>query len=129
MAAIYAACPNARPNRQCCGFCARCLRVGSRSTVEGPVRRCWSPDQRATGRAPLTGFKGRILRERARRTSERGGARSHRPLADAGMLGWTLAWTAFLVAFPWSRTVQSVFFCRIPEPENCSAWGLFRSCC
>ena len=38
------------------------------------------------------------------------------------IVGWTLFWTAFLVAFPWSRTVQSVFFWNPRARQMMSAW-------
>jgi hypothetical protein len=38
------------------------------------------------------------------------------------LAGWTLLWAAFLVAFPWSRTVQAVFFWNPRVRETFSLW-------
>ena len=80
--------------------------------LEGPVQRCWTPDEKRTVEALLGRFKEansshtqtleqHLARERAAPVSQ---------WLTWSLAGWALFWTAFLVAFPWSRTVQAIFF-------------------
>ena len=80
--------------------------------IEGPVHRCWTPEQKRTVEALLADFKeSHSTHEKALEADLKA-----EELAPVGLwltrslALWTLLWVAFLVAFPWSRTIQAIFF-------------------
>ena len=79
---------------------------------EGPVHRCWSSEQRSTVEKLLTDFKElHSTHENALAAHLKGEEIAPVSLwLTRGVVAWTLAWAVFLVAFPWSRIVQSIFF-------------------
>jgi len=83
-----------------------------RLPVQGPMQRCWTPEQRKTLDVFLASFQ-------ATHSSHEKALADHLAHEDAvplgqwitwSILGWALLWLAFLFVFPWSRTVQAVFF-------------------
>ena len=76
------------------------------------MRRCWSPEQKATVEKLLPDFKAsHSTYESALAAQLKGEELAPVSLwLTRSVVGWALLWMAFLVAFPWSRAVQSVFF-------------------
>jgi hypothetical protein len=112
MAVIQAACRTPGETNSFAEFLRASIAWLRNLPTEGPVHRCWTPDQKQTVEALLAGFKGtHSTHEKALAEHLRG-----EDLAPAGLwitrslLGWALLWAAFLVAFPWSRTIQAIFF-------------------
>jgi len=80
--------------------------------VQGPLQRCWTSEERKTLDVLRAGFH-------ARHSSNEGALNDHLAREDAtslskwltwSILGWALFWATFLFVFPWSRTVQAMFF-------------------
>jgi hypothetical protein len=91
---------------------------------EGPAQRCWNPQQNLVVQALYDRFKAE-------------GSSHERELADHlerenvtplsrwltwSVFGWVLFWAAFLFAFPWSRTVQAIFFWNPKARAMLSLW-------
>ena len=112
MAVIYSACRTPGETENLADLVRAALAWVRDLPFEGPVRRCWSPEQKPTVEKLLTYFKeSHSTHENALAAHLKG--EEIAPISlwlTRGVVGWTLAWTIFLVAFPWSRTVQSIFF-------------------
>jgi HEAT repeat protein len=112
MAAIEAACRAPTETSSLAEFLRASIAWLRDLPIEGPVRRCWTSDQRRTLGVLLTDFN-----------------ESHSTHAEAlaallrsediapvslwltrSVVLWALFWAAFLIAFPWSRTIQAIFF-------------------
>jgi hypothetical protein len=80
--------------------------------IEGPVHRCWTSDQKRTVEALLADFK----KSHSTHAQALAAILRSEDIAPIGLwlswslVLWALFWTAFLVAFPWSRTIQAIFF-------------------
>ncbi|MCI0755494.1 NACHT domain-containing protein [Teichococcus vastitatis] len=112
MAIAYAAC-RAPVEAESAGQLLRTtLRWLSLLPQEGPVQRCWQPEQLATLKALLTRFRDAgSTHATALDALVRGEEAA--PLWRWGtwaVLGWSVFWGTFLFAFPWSRSVQAAFF-------------------
>jgi hypothetical protein len=73
---------------------------------------CWTTEQKRTVEALLANFKGsHSTHEKAFDAHLRG--EDFAPVGlwlTRSLVLWTLFWIAFLVTFPWSRTIQAIFF-------------------
>jgi hypothetical protein len=81
--------------------------------LQGPVQRCWTPKQRHTLEGLLVGFEkaGNTYNTYALRAGlVRETAAPILKWLTWNFVLWVALWAAFLFAFPWSRTVQAVFF-------------------
>jgi len=80
--------------------------------TEGPVHRCWMPEQKPTVEKLLADFKdSHSTHEKALEAHLK--SEEFAPVGlwvTRSLVLWTLFWAVFLVAFPWSRTVQAIFF-------------------
>ncbi len=91
---------------------------------EGPVHRCWSSEQKSTVEELLTDFK----ESHSTHENELAAHLKGEEIAPVslwltrGVVAWTLAWAVFLVAFPWSRIVQSIFFWNPRARKLLSLW-------
>ena len=112
MAAIEAACRTPAGTSSVAEFARASLAWLRDLPTEGPVHRCWTPEQKPTVEKLLADFK------QSHSTHEKA-LEAHLKSEDLAPVGlwltgslvlWTLLWAAFLVAFPWSRTVQAIFF-------------------
>ena len=112
MAAIEAACRTPAETSNFADLARASLAWLQDLPTEGPVRRCWTPAQRATVETLLADFKeSHSTHERALEAHLKSEGLAPVGLWLSGSLAlWTLFWAAFLVAFPWSRTVQAIFF-------------------
>ncbi len=124
MAAIEAACRTPGQADNVADF-ARAVFAWLRDLpFEGPVRRCWTSEQKTTLEELLTDFK----ESHSTHENELAAHLKGEEIAPVGLwltrgvIGWTLAWTVFLVAFPWSRTVQSIFFWNPRARKLLSLW-------
>ncbi len=112
MAAIEAACRTPVETSSLADFAHAAVAWLLDLPFEGPVHHCWTPEQKRTVEALLASFK------EAHSTHSRALAEHLKgeDLAPVGLwltwsLGlWTLFWIAFLFAFPWSPTIQAIFF-------------------
>ena len=83
-----------------------------RLPIEGPVQGCWTAEQKQTVQALLHEFK--VAHSSHERALEDHIAQES--LAPIGqwttwfVLGWAILWVIFLIAFPFSRTAQAIFF-------------------
>jgi hypothetical protein len=112
MAAIEATCRAPTETSSLADFTRASLAWLLDLPIEGPVHRCWTPEQRRTVEALLADFKqSHSSHEQALATRLKS-----EDVAPIGLwltrsfLLWTLFWIAFLVAFPWSRSIQAIFF-------------------
>jgi hypothetical protein len=112
MAAIEAACRTPAETSSLVEFVRASVAWLRDLPIEGPVHRCWTAEQRRTVEALLDDFK------EFHSTHEQA-LTAHLRSEDIAPMGlwltrslvlWTLFWIAFLVAFPWSRTIQAIFF-------------------
>ena len=112
MAAAEAACRTPGETSNLVDFAHASLAWLRDLPIEGPVHRCWTLEQKATVEKLLADFK------EAHSTHEKALA-EHLKSEDFAPVGlwltrslvaWTLFWIAFLFAFPWSRTIQAIFF-------------------
>jgi hypothetical protein len=80
--------------------------------IQGPVHRCWTPEQKHTVEKLLTDLKEfRSTHEKALEAHLK--SEDFAPVGlwlTRSLVAWTLFWAAFLLAFPWSRTIQAIFF-------------------
>jgi HEAT repeats len=90
--------------------------------LQGPVRRCWTPEQRSTLEHLVAGFqdggnadalKAHLAREKAAPILQ---------WLTWSLAGWVLFWAAFLFVFPWSRTIQAIFFWNPKVRDMLSLW-------
>jgi HEAT repeat protein len=90
--------------------------------LQGPVRRCWTPEQRSTLEHLVAGFqdggnadalKAHLAREKAAPVLQ---------WLTWSLAGWALFWAAFLFVFPWSRTIQAIFFWNPKVRDMLSLW-------
>ncbi|WP_439576834.1 hypothetical protein [Elioraea sp.] len=87
------------------------LRWLARLPLDGPVRRCWNDDQAITIAALRDQLAGRSpagARMLADQLARDAAAPFWQGVTWAAG-GWIVFWGAFVVAFPWSRTVQAAF--------------------
>ena len=112
MAAIEAACRTPAETSSLADFVRASLAWLQDLPTEGPVHRCWTPEQKPTVEKLLADFK------ESHSTHEKA-LEAHLKSEELAPVGlwlmrslvlWTLFWAAFLIAFPWSRTVQAIFF-------------------
>ncbi len=112
MAAIEAACRTPAETSGLADFARAFLAWLQHLPTEGPVHRCWTPEQKLTVEKLLADFK---LSHSTHEKALEAHLKSEE-LAPVGLwvtrslAAWTLWWAAFLFAFPWSRTVQAIFF-------------------
>ena len=112
MAAIEAACQTPSETSNLADFVRASSAWLRDLPIEGPVHRCWTPEQRRTVEVLLADFK-------ASHSTHEKMLAAHLKTEDIAPVGlwltrslvlWTLFWIAFLFAFPWSRTIQAIFF-------------------
>ena len=112
MAAIEAACRTPGETRSLADFARASIAWLRDLPIEGPVHRCWTPEQKRTVEALLADFrKSHSTHEKALEADLK--AEELAPIGlwlTRSLVAWTLFWVAFLVAFPWSRTIQAIFF-------------------
>lgn len=83
-----------------------------RLPLEGPVQRCWAAEQKRTVENLLAEFKA-VHSSHEKALADHLAQESVSPISQWltwTILGWTVFWATFLIAFPFSRTVQAVFF-------------------
>ncbi len=112
MAAIEAACRRPAETSSLADFARASLAWPQDLPTEGPVHRCWTPEQKAAVEKLLADFReSRSTHEKALEADLK--SENLAPIGlwvTRSLAVWTLFWAAFLVAFPWSRTVQAIFF-------------------
>ena len=112
MAAIEAACRTPGETSSLADFARASIAWLRDLPIEGPVHRCWTPEQKGTVEALLADFrKSHSTHEKALEADLK--AEELAPIGlwlTRSLVAWTLFWVAFLVAFPWSRTIQAIFF-------------------
>jgi hypothetical protein len=112
MAAIEAACRTPGETRSLADFASASVAWLRDLPIEGPVHRCWTAEQKPTLEKLLADFK----ESNSTHLKALEADLKAEDLAPIGLwltrslVLWTLLWVAFLVAFPWSRTVQAIFF-------------------
>ena len=87
--------------------------------LQGPLQRCWTSEQRRTLEQLLDGFqdvgyKDALKADLARENTFQ--------WLTWGVASWVILWAAFLFAFPWSRTIQAVFFWNPKVRNMLSLW-------
>ena len=112
MAAIESACRQPSETDSLADFARASVAWLRDLSITGPVHRCWTSEQKRTVEALLADFKeSRSTHEKALEADLKA-----EDLEPAGLwltrsvILWTMFWVAFLIAFPWSRTVQAIFF-------------------
>ena len=79
---------------------------------QGPVQRCWSVEEKRTVEQLQSKFSDSnhkmLLNQHL--AGERAAPFPQWLIWICAPIGWALFWTAFLFVFPWSPTVQAVFF-------------------
>jgi len=112
MAAIEAACRTPTETTNLADFARASIAWLRGLSIEGPGHRCWTPEQRRTVEALLVDFKeSHSIHEKALVEHLQGHTVAPiGPWLTRSLILWTLFWIAFLVAFPWSRTIQAIFF-------------------
>jgi HEAT repeat protein len=121
---IYAACHTSPEVNTVTDFLAAAGAWLRNLPLSGPLHQCWSAAQKSTVEGLLDKFKEQK-------------STFARPLADHlareniapigkwltwSLVGWMCVWVAFLVAFPWSPTVQAIFFWNPRVREMFSLW-------
>jgi HEAT repeat protein len=112
MAAIEAACRTPGEASSLADFASASVAWFRDLPIEGPVHRCWTPEQKPTVEKLLADFK----QSHSTHVKALEAELKAEDLAPVGLwltrsfVAWTLLWVAFLVAFPWSRTIQAIFF-------------------
>jgi HEAT repeats len=92
--------------------------------MNGPVHPCWAPAEKRTVEKLLVSFKEQHSTYETALADHLG----HEAIAPLtkwiswSLAGWTLLWAGFLLAFPWSPTVQAIFFWNPRVREMLSLW-------
>jgi HEAT repeat protein len=124
MAAIYSACRSPGETNTVADLAHAAVAWIRDLPFEGPLRHCWSPEEKATVKKLLVDFQAVHSTHESALASHLGREQAS-PIgfwATWTIVGWTVAWTVFLVAFPWSRTVQSIFFWNPCARQFMSLW-------
>ncbi|WP_158554678.1 HEAT repeat domain-containing protein [Methylovirgula sp. 4M-Z18] len=112
MTVIQAACQSRRQMRNPADFSRAMVGWFRDLPTKGPFRQCWTPEQRATVEQLLTHLK-EVHSPHATALEEELKGEDQAPIglwATRSFGLWTLFWLAFLIAYPWSRTIQAIFF-------------------
>ncbi len=112
MAAIEAACQVPTETSSLAEFVRSSIAWLRDLPIEGPFHRCWTSDQRRTVEALLAHLK-KSHSTHAQALAAHLRSENIAPISlwlTWSLVLWTLFWIAFLVAFPWSRTIQAIFF-------------------
>ena len=124
MTVIEAACAMPGETRSLADFVHASIAWLRDLPIEGPVHRCWTPQQKRTVEALLADFE----ESHSTHEKELEADLKAEELAPVGLwltrslVLWTLFWIAFLVAFPWSRTIQAIFFWNPRVRQMMSLW-------
>jgi hypothetical protein len=124
MTIVYAACRSPAEAGTPADFLNAVLTWLRDLPLNGPVHPCWTPAQKHTVVQLLDRFKEQhSTHERALAAHLAGENIS--PIGKWltwSVAGWVLLWAGFLVAFPWSPTVQAMFFWNPRVREMFSLW-------
>jgi HEAT repeat protein len=90
--------------------------------LQGLVQRCWTSEQRRTLEQLLDGFQDAGYKDLLNARLARENPAPILQWLSWGAAGWITLWTAFLFAFPWSRTFQAVFFWNPKVRNMLSLW-------
>jgi HEAT repeat protein len=112
MAAIQAACRAPSETSSFADLARASFALLRDLPIEGPIHGCWTREQKSTMERLLADFKAsHSTHEKALEADLK--SEDFAPLGlwlTRSLVAWTLLWAAFLVAFPWSRTIQAIFF-------------------
>jgi HEAT repeat protein len=119
---VYAACRSPAEAQTLAQWLAAALAWIRDLPLQGPVQRCWSSEQRRTLEQLLDGFQEVGNKDALSTHLARENPAPILQWLTWGVAGWIVLWTVFLFAFPWSRTIQAVFFWNPKVRNMLSLW-------
>ena len=122
LAIVYAACSKQVNKIKSEEWVATTFLWARNQLMPGTASHCWSKEQQNTLESLLVGVPEAGYQEALRAVLRDDRGVLTLKWLTWGLFGWFIFWVAFLFAFPWSRTVQALFFWNPKVRNMMSLW-------